>query len=92
MPRDHQRPAWQTPAAASDRSVIVGGETDGGRSCAEPSGSTANTFSGGQRSVAVSGSTVYMVWNGNHTGDDDVYLAVSRDRGVTIGADSGQRC
>lgn len=51
-----------------------------------PGGSTANTFSGGQRSVAVSGSTVYMVWNDNHTGDDDVYLAVSRDRGITIGA------
>jgi hypothetical protein len=27
-----------------------------------------------------------MVWNDNHSGDDDVYLAVSRDRGVTIGA------
>lgn len=51
-----------------------------------PIGYRANTLSGGQRSVAVFGSMVYLVWNDNHTGDDDVYLAVSRDRGVTFGS------
>ncbi len=68
--------------------VVVGGEalTATPNRALSPSGSTANTFSGGQRSVAISGSTVYMVWNDNHTGDDDVYLSVSQDRGVTIGA------
>ncbi|MBI3608870.1 MAG: hypothetical protein HY207_12960 [Nitrospirae bacterium] len=68
--------------------VVVGGEalTVNPNRALSPSGSTANTFSGGQRSVAIAGSTVYMVWNDNHTGDDDVYLSVSQDRGVTIGA------
>ncbi len=47
---------------------------------------TASTFSGGQRSVAVYGSTVYTVWNDKSRGDDDVYLAVSCDRGVTFGS------
>ncbi len=46
---------------------------------------TASTFSGGQRSAAVHGSTVYMVWNDNTRGNDDVYLAVSCDRGVKFG-------
>jgi hypothetical protein len=41
----------------------------------------ANTFSGGQRSVAVHGSTVYAAWNDDSNGNDDVYLAISRDRG-----------
>ena len=51
---------------------------------------TASTFSGGQRSVAVHGSTVYTVWADRSGGDDDVYLAVSCDRGRTVGrADLG---
>ncbi len=45
----------------------------------------ANTFSGGQRSVATRGATVYAVWNDDRSGNDDVYLAVSLDRGVTFG-------
>jgi hypothetical protein len=44
----------------------------------------ANTFSGGQRSVAVSGSTVYLVWSDDSRGHEDVYLAVSRDRGQSF--------
>ncbi len=51
-----------------------------------PRNAKANTFSGGQRSVAIYGSTVYVVWNDDGSGNDDVYLAVSRDRGMTFGA------
>ena len=47
---------------------------------------TASTFSGGQRSVAVYGSTVYTVWADRSGGDDDVYLAVSCDRGLEFGS------
>jgi hypothetical protein len=50
----------------------------------EISPAKASTFSGGQRSVAVRGSIVYVVWNDDHSGNDDVYLRVSRDRGVTF--------
>jgi hypothetical protein len=35
--------------------------------------------------VAVHGSTVYWVWSDNNRGHDDVYLAVSCDRGLTFG-------
>jgi hypothetical protein len=48
-------------------------------------GVTASTLSGGQRSVAVHGSTVFMVWNDTIRGHDDVYLAVSCDRGEKFG-------
>jgi hypothetical protein len=69
--------------------VMVGGEalTVNPNRALSPGGSTANTFSGGQRSVAIAGLTVYMVWNDNHslTGDDDVYLSVSQNRGATFG-------
>lgn len=51
-----------------------------------PSTAKVNTFSGGQRSVAIYGTTVYVVWNDDSRGDDDVYLRVSRDRGATFDA------
>ena len=73
--------------ATATVSVIVGETlTANPNRALSPGGATANTFSGGQRSVAVSGSTVYMVWNDNQAGDENVYLVVSRDRGITIGA------
>lgn len=66
--------------------VIVGDELKVGSNRSLREGVvTASTFSGGQRSVAVHGSTVYMVWNDKSRGDDDVYLAVSCDRGLTFG-------
>jgi hypothetical protein len=66
--------------------VIVGDELKvGSNRSVSPTGVTASTFSGGQRSVAVHGSTVYMVWNDKSRGDDDVYVAVSCDRGLTFG-------
>ncbi|HET8759670.1 MAG TPA: hypothetical protein VFN94_01285, partial [Nitrospiria bacterium] len=81
--------------AVASINVVVGWTTSGPgavtvnpNQALRPTGpaGTANTFSGGQRSVAVSGSTVYAVWNEDVTGDDDIYLAVSRDRGATFGA------
>jgi hypothetical protein len=66
--------------------VIVGDNLKvGSNRSVSPTGVTVSTFSGGQRSVAVHGSTVYMVWNDKSRGDDDVYLAVSCDRGATVG-------
>ena len=66
--------------------VIVGDNLKvGSNRSVSPTGVTASTFSGGQRSVAVRGSTVYLVWNDKSRGDDDVYLAVSCDRGLTFG-------
>ena len=67
--------------------VIVGDELKvGSNRSVSPTGVTASTFSGGQRSVAVRGSTVYTVWADRSGGDDDVYLAVSCDRGLTFGS------
>jgi hypothetical protein len=51
-----------------------------------PQGARANTLSGGQRSVAVFGSTVYLVWSDDSLGNEDIYLAVSRDRGESFTA------
>jgi len=66
--------------------VIVGDNLKvGSNRSVSPTGVTASTFSGGQRSVAVHGSTVYLVWSDNNRGHDDVYLAVSCDRGATVG-------
>jgi hypothetical protein len=50
-----------------------------------PSSAIANTYSGGQRSVAASGSRIYAVWNDDNAGDQNVYLKVSLDRGTTFG-------
>jgi hypothetical protein len=63
--------------------VLVGANvlTVGNNLAVSPSQVIANTFSGGQRSVVSSGSTVYAVWNDDHTGDQNVYLAISQDRG-----------
>jgi hypothetical protein len=49
-----------------------------------PVGYRANTLSGGQRSVAVFGSMVYLVWSDDSLGNEDVYLTVSRDRGQSF--------
>ncbi|MEO5657740.1 MAG: hypothetical protein ABIR88_08855 [Nitrospiria bacterium] len=67
--------------------VIVGDElTVGSNRSVRATAVTASTFSGGQRSVAVHGLTVYTVWTDRSGGDDDVYLAVSCDRGLTFGS------
>jgi hypothetical protein len=72
--------------AAAVVRVIVGDELKVGSNRSLREGVvTASTFSGGQRSVAVHGSTVYWVWSDNNRGHDDVYLAVSCDRGLTFG-------
>lgn len=66
--------------------VIVGDElTVGSNRPVSSTAVTASTFSGGQRSMAVHGSTVYMVWNDTSRGNDDVYLAVSCNRGEEFG-------
>lgn len=66
--------------------VVVGQEVNRQLNQAiSPNGAKANTFSGGQRSVAIHGSVVYLVWNDDRSGHDDVYFAVSLDRGVTFG-------
>ncbi|MEW6683834.1 MAG: hypothetical protein AB1451_13080 [Nitrospirota bacterium] len=73
-------------ATASVRLVVGGALTVNQNQALSPAGTRANTFSGGQRSVAVFGSTVYLVWNDDREGqgNEDVYLAVSRDRGQTF--------
>ena len=73
-------------AATAVVRVIVGDNLKvGPNQSVSPTGVTASTFSGGQRGAAVHGSTVYMVWSDNSRGNDDVYLAVSCDRGLTFG-------
>ncbi|MFZ5874783.1 MAG: hypothetical protein ACOYXU_00110 [Nitrospirota bacterium] len=76
-------------AATASVLVVIGSDVDqltvGANVGLSPTGAIGNTYSGGQRSVSVSGSRVFTVWNDNHTGDQDVYLAVSTDRGATFG-------
>lgn len=68
--------------------VVVGNQLERKQAnVAVPVGVTAapaSTFSGGQRSVAVSGPLAYLVWSEKHNGIDRAYLSVSRDHGLTV--------
>ncbi|MFZ5862647.1 MAG: hypothetical protein ACOYXR_07405 [Nitrospirota bacterium] len=67
--------------------VVVGTQLEPQANAALPvgaSGASAGTLSGGQRSTALYGSTVYYVWSENLSGLERVYLSVSRDRGQTF--------
>ncbi len=73
--------------ATSSIRVIVGDDLERRPNTPVPAGGVlASTFSGGQRSVAVSGSVVYFAWGEDQSGLERVYLSVSRDRGQTLGA------
>lgn len=73
--------------ATSTIRVIVGDDLERRPNTPVPAGGgLASTFSGGQRSVAVSGSVVYFAWGEDQSGLERVYLSVSRDRGQTLGA------
>lgn len=72
--------------AATTVRVIVGAALERRPNAPVQTGSAlASTFSGGQRSVAVSGSLVYFVWSENQSRVERVYLSASRDRGRTLG-------
>ncbi len=72
----------------SNNEIYYKRSTDGGLSWGADIRLTNNTSQSHSPSIAVSGSTVHLVWNDTRDGDDEIYYKRSTDEGTSWGADT----